>query len=53
MILEKDLNGSLLMSEIMSIINDKEKMKKMGDEANKLADNKALDKVYEQIKELV
>lgn len=53
MILEKDLNGSLLMSEIMSIINDKEKMKKMGDEAHKLADNKALDKVYEQIKELV
>lgn len=53
MILEKDLNGSLLMSEIMSIINDKEKMKKMGDEAHKLADTKALEKVYEQIKELV
>lgn len=52
-ILEKDLNGLLLKSEIMSIINDKEKMKKMGEEAHKLADNNALDKVYEQIKELV
>ena len=53
MILEKDLSGLLLKEEIMSIINDKEKMKKMGDEAHKLADTKALEKVYEQIKELV
>lgn len=53
MILEKDLSGSVLMKDIMSIINDKEKMKKMGDEAYKLADSNALDKVYEQIKELV
>src|SRR5699024_2715301 len=53
MILEKDLNGFLLKNEIMSIINDKKKMKKMGEEAHKLADNNALDKVYEQIKELV
>ena len=53
MILEKYLSGLLLKEEIMSIINDKEKMKKMGDEAHKLADTKALEKVYEQIEELV
>src|SRR5699024_1709019 len=53
MILEKDLTGPFLKEEIMSIIKDKEKIKKMGENAQKLADKDALDKIYEQIKELI
>ncbi len=53
MILEKDLNGTILKEKILSIIKDEEKIKKMGENARKLADNSALDKIYEQIKELI
>lgn len=53
MILEKDLTGELLKQNIMSIINDKEKIKSMGENARKLADNSALDKIYQQIEELI
>lgn len=53
MILEKDLNGTILKEKILSIIEDEEKIKKMGENARKLADNSALDKIYEQIKELI
>ena len=53
MILEKDLTGELLKQKIMSIINDKEKIKSMGENARKLADNSALDKIYQQIEELI
>lgn len=53
MILEKDLTASLIKSDIMSIVSDKERMKKMGDQAQKLADKDALYKIYQQIKELV
>ena len=53
MILEKDLTASFLKAKIMSIIEDKEKIKNMGDNARKLADDKALDKIYQQLRELI
>ena len=53
MILEKDLSGSLLKKEIMSIIKDREKIKQMGEKAYDLADEDALDKIYQQIEELI
>ena len=53
MILEKDLSGSLLKKEIMSIIKDREKIKQMGEKAYDLADEDALDKNYQQIEELI
>ena len=53
MILEKDLSGSLLKKEIMSIIKDREKIKQMGEKAYDLADEEALDKIYQQIEELI
>lgn len=48
-ILEKDLSPSLLFDSIMSIVKDKEKMKKMGERAYKLSDKKALDNIYREI----
>lgn len=53
MILEKDLNGVVLKDKIMSIISDKEKMKMMGENAGKLADESATDKIYKEIVSLV
>lgn len=53
MILEKDLTGSYLKNQIMSIIKDEQKIKQMGEKARDLADEEALDKIYQQIKELI
>ncbi|WP_311492790.1 undecaprenyldiphospho-muramoylpentapeptide beta-N-acetylglucosaminyltransferase [uncultured Anaerococcus sp.] len=53
MILEKDLTSSYLKTQIMSIIKDEQKIKNMGEKACELADNHALDKSYQQIKELI
>lgn len=53
MILEKDLTSSYLKTQIMSIIKDEQKIKNMGEKACELADNQALDKIYQQIKELI
>lgn len=53
MILEKDLTGSFLKNQIMSIIKDEQKIKQMGEKARDLADEEALDKIYQQIKELI
>ena len=53
MILEKDLTGSYLKNQIMSIIKDEQKIKQMGEKARELADEEALDKIYQQIKELI
>lgn len=53
MILEKDLTGSYLKNQIMSIIKDEQKIKQMGEKARDLADKEALDKIYQQIKELI
>lgn len=53
MILEKDLTASYLKTQIMSIIKDEQKIKNMGEKACELADNQALDKIYQQIKELI
>ncbi|WP_311376221.1 undecaprenyldiphospho-muramoylpentapeptide beta-N-acetylglucosaminyltransferase [Anaerococcus lactolyticus] len=53
MILEKDLTGAYLKTQIMSIIKDEEKIKSMGEKACELADNNALDKIYQQIEELI
>ena len=53
MILEKDLNASLLNDSILSIVNDKEKMKKMGENAHYLADKDAGEKIYQLIVSLM
>ena len=37
----------------MSIIKDREKIKQMGEKAYDLADEDALDKIYQQIEELI
>jgi len=51
-ILDKDLNKDILNSSILDIINDKEKMKKMGKNAEKIAINDVEDRIYEEIKKI-
>ena len=53
MILEKDLKADLLNESILSIIENKDIMQKMGEEAYKLADNSATDKIYSEISKLI
>lgn len=53
MILEKDLKADLLNDSILSIIKDKDTMQKMGEEAYKLADMSATDKIYSEITKLI
>lgn len=53
MILEKDLNGQKLYDNIKDIIDDKEKLKDMGEKANSLQNPNAGDEIYEIIKKLM
>lgn len=52
MILEKDLNASILYDKILSIINDGERLKYMGEMAGKLKDDDALLKIISKIRQL-
>jgi len=51
-ILDKDLNKNILNSNILEIINDSEKMKKMGKNAEKVAINDVEVRIYEEIKKI-
>ena len=51
-ILDKDLNKDILNSNILEIINDSEKMKKMGKNAEKVAINDVEVRIYEEIKKI-
>lgn len=53
MILEKDLNGEVLYKNIVNIIDDKEKLKKMGQMAKSLQNPDAADEIYKLIKNLM
>lgn len=53
MILEKDLTGQKLYDSIMSIVNDKDKLKDMGEKASSLQDPKAGDKIFNIIDKLM
>lgn len=53
MILEKDLSGQVLYDKITSIINDKDKLDRMGVAASSLADDGASDKILDLVLELV
>lgn len=53
MILEKELSGDILNQKIKEIVSDKEKLKNMGVNAHKLADEDAGDKIFKIIEELV
>ena len=52
MILEKDLNGQVLYNNIMSIINDKNKLTEMGDASSKLSNDGASDAIFNLILDL-
>lgn len=47
------INFENLSNEINKIISDKEKLKKMGEQANKLENKDVLDKIYSEIKEVL
>lgn len=53
MILEKDLTGQKLYDSIISIVNDKGKLKDMGEKASSLQDPKAGDKIFNIIDKLM
>lgn len=53
MILEKDLDGKILYNNIISIINDKEKLKEMGQNSGKLAQDGASDAILKLVLELI
>ncbi|MSS78224.1 undecaprenyldiphospho-muramoylpentapeptide beta-N-acetylglucosaminyltransferase [Anaerococcus sp. AGMB00486] len=53
MILEKDLTGQKLYDNIKEIINDKDKLKNMGEKANSLQNPKAADEIYNIIRKLM
>ena len=52
-ILNDELNGTILNSQIEEIVLNKEKKKKMGQNALKVSTNDAEDKIYNEIKKLV
>ena len=52
-ILDQEINGKKLNDEIENIINNKEKMKKMGENAFKISTTDAEEKIYKEIKKLV
>lgn len=49
MILEKDLNGKSLYNSIMSVINDKEKLKEMSENSGKLSQDGASDAILDLV----
>ena len=52
-ILDKDINGQKLNTAIEDMVLNKDKMKKMGENALKISTIDAEDKIYEEIKKLV
>ncbi len=52
MILEKELDGKILYNNIMSVINDKEKLEEMGKNSAKLAQDGASDAILKLVLEL-
>ncbi len=52
-ILDQEINGKKLNDEIKNIINNKEQMKKMGENALKISSTDAEEKIYKEIKKLV
>ena len=52
-ILDKDLNKDVLNNEILEIINDSEKMKKMGKNAEKIDINDVEERIYKEIQKNV
>lgn len=52
-ILDKDINGQKLNAAIEDMVLNKDKMKKMGENALKISTIDAEDKIYEEIKKLV
>ncbi|WP_297281448.1 undecaprenyldiphospho-muramoylpentapeptide beta-N-acetylglucosaminyltransferase [uncultured Anaerococcus sp.] len=52
MILERDLNGQVLYNNIMSIVNDKNKLTEMGDASSKLSNDGASDAIFNLILDL-
>ena len=53
MILEKELDGKILYNNIMSVINDKEKLEEMGKNSAKLAQDGASDAILKLVLELI
>ena len=52
-ILDKDINGQKLNTEIEDMVRNKDKIKKMGENALKISTIDAEDRIYEEIKKLV
>ncbi|WP_236785664.1 undecaprenyldiphospho-muramoylpentapeptide beta-N-acetylglucosaminyltransferase [Anaerococcus ihuae] len=53
MILEKELNGKILYDNILNIVEDKEKLKDMGEKASLLQNPHASDDIFNLIKKLM
>ena len=53
MILEKELNGKILYDNILNIVEDKEKLKDMGEKASLLQNPNASEDIYNLIKKLM
>lgn len=53
MILEKELNGKILYENILDIVEDKEKIKEMGEKASLLQNPNASDEIYDLIKKVM
>ena len=52
-ILDKDLNSEVLEKEIDSIVSNKEKQLKMGQNANKIAIQNVEEKIYQEIEKIL
>ncbi|MFW5979825.1 MAG: undecaprenyldiphospho-muramoylpentapeptide beta-N-acetylglucosaminyltransferase [Bacillota bacterium] len=50
---EKDLNHNILMDKLTQILNNKEKLKKMGENSSKLANDNALSNLYKVVLNLI
>ena len=53
MILEKELNGKILYENILDIVEDKEKIKEMGEKASLLQNPNASDEIFDLIKKVM
>ena len=52
-ILDKDLNSEILENTIEKMVRDKSKLKKMGENATKVAMQNVENRIYKEIKEVV
>ena len=52
-ILDKDLNSEILENTIEKMVRDKSKLKKMGENATKVAMQNVEDRIYKEIKKVV